>query len=95
MHFHPYSARATVFEQLQLLAKAKATEELLEDISAYDSAIAARPGDGKLYCARGEAFAQLQEFEKAVADYGRAISFSPTTLITSWAVNIFTLAWAI
>ena len=66
-----------VLEQLSVVARVKETEQLLEVISAYDSAIAARPADAKLYCARGEAFAQLQQFDKAVADYGRAISLKP------------------
>ena len=72
-----FHAGHEVLEQLQLLAKAKETEEMLEVISAYDSAIAARPGDVKLYCARADAYAQLEEFDKAVADYGRAISLKP------------------
>lgn len=66
-----------VLEQLSVVARMQETEQLLEVISAYDSAIAARPADAKLYCARGEAFAQLQQFDKAVADYGRAISLKP------------------
>jgi tetratricopeptide (TPR) repeat protein len=66
-----------VFQQLLLLAKAKETEELLEMISAYDSAIAARPGDANLYCERAEVFSQLQKFDRAVADYDRAVSLKP------------------
>ena len=66
-----------VLEQMQLVAKVKETEQLLEVISAYDSAIAARPGDVTLHCERAEAFAQLQKFDKAVADYDKAIFLKP------------------
>ena len=66
-----------LFQQLLLLAKAKETEELLEMASAYDSAIAARPGDAYLHCERAEAFAQLQQFDKALADYDKAIFLKP------------------
>jgi tetratricopeptide (TPR) repeat protein len=72
-----FHAGEEVFEQLKLLAEAKETEELLEVVSAYDSAIAARPGDVKLYCERGDAYAQLQKFDKALTDYDRAVSLKP------------------
>ncbi len=66
-----------LLEQLKVVAKAKETEELLEVISAHDTAIAARPGNAGLYCARGEAFARLQKFDKAVEDYSKAVSLEP------------------
>jgi tetratricopeptide (TPR) repeat protein len=72
-----FEAGREVLKQLLLLAKAKETEEMLEIISSCDSAIAARPGDVKLYCARADAYAQLEKFDKAVADYDRAISLRP------------------
>ena len=72
-----FKAGQEVFQQLLVLAKKKETEGILETISAHDAAIAARPGDAHLYCARADAYAQLQQFDKAVADYDRAISLKP------------------
>ncbi|HET8780833.1 MAG TPA: tetratricopeptide repeat protein [Pyrinomonadaceae bacterium] len=72
-----FHAGQEVLEQLKVLAKAKETEELLQVISAYDSAIAANPGEAQLYCERGDAYAELQKFDKAVADYDKAISLKP------------------
>src|SRR6185295_9175266 len=69
-----FHAGHEVLKQLQLLARKKETEEMLEIISSYDWAIAARQGDVKLYCARADDYAQLEKFDKAVADYDRAIS---------------------
>jgi len=72
-----FHAGHEVLEQLQLIARAKETEEMLEIISSYDSAIAARPADVRLYCARADAYAQLEKFDMAAADCGRAISLRP------------------
>ena len=72
-----FHAGREVLEELMLVAKAKETEELLEVISAYDSAIAAKPGNVELYCARGDAYAELQKFDKALADYDKAVSLKP------------------
>lgn len=72
-----FRAGYEVFQQMQQLARAKETEELLEVVSAYDLEIAARPGNAELYCARGEAYAALQRVDKAVADFGKAVSLKP------------------
>jgi tetratricopeptide (TPR) repeat protein len=72
-----FHAGREVLEQLRVLAQVKETEELLEIISAHDSAIAARPGDAKRYCARGDSYAQLQKFDKALTDYDRAVFLKP------------------
>lgn len=66
-----------VFELMELLARMKETEGLMEVVSSYDVDIAARPGDANLYCARGEAHAALQQFDKALADYSKAVSLKP------------------
>lgn len=66
-----------VFDELMWLAKRKETEELFDVISAYDSEIAAKPGNVKLYCARADAYAALQMFDKALADYDKAASLKP------------------
>ena len=55
----------------------KTEAELREEIEALDATIPRAPREPALYCKRGRLYAELEEFDKALADYDVAVALLP------------------
>jgi len=55
----------------------KTEAELREEIEALDATIPRAPREPALYCKRGRLYAELEEFDKAVADCDVAVALLP------------------
>jgi tetratricopeptide (TPR) repeat protein len=60
-----------------IATKGKTEAELRDEIKTLDATIARAPGESALYCQRGYLYVQLEEFDKALADYDVAVSLLP------------------
>ena len=58
-------------------AHTKTEAQLREEINDLSAIIARAPGESALYCKRGYVYVQLEEFDKALADYDVAVSLMP------------------
>ncbi len=74
-----YRAGFEVFEQLREIARAQKREELRKYIAALDEDVSRKPNEATLYFERAELYEELEELEKAVADYDKAISLTPVS----------------
>lgn len=74
-----YRAGFEVFEQLREVARTQKKDELRNYIAALDQEISLKPNEAALYFERAEFYIELEELEKAVADYDKAISLTPVS----------------
>ncbi|HKY28146.1 MAG TPA: tetratricopeptide repeat protein [Pyrinomonadaceae bacterium] len=78
---HPLSplfyAGDEVLTQLNSLAQSVEKDEVMAAIATYDQAISTRPDNADLYRLRGQDYALLGEFDKAVRDFDKALSIKP------------------
>jgi tetratricopeptide (TPR) repeat protein len=74
-----YRAGFEVFEQLRELARTQKRDELRKYIAALDEEISRKPNEVALYFERAEFYIELEELEKAMADYDKAISLTPVS----------------
>lgn len=64
-------------DDARIATEAKTEAELRDEIKTLDATIARAPRESALYCQRGRLYAQLEEFEKALADHDVAVSLLP------------------
>ena len=72
-----YRAGFEVFEQLRELARTQKRDELRKYIAVLDEEVSRKPNETALYFERAEFYIELEELEKAMADYDKAISLTP------------------
>lgn len=72
-----YHAGFEILTHMRELARVAQNKELRECIAALDQAVSRKPNEASLYFERAEAYAELEEFDKAVADHDKAVSLLP------------------
>lgn len=65
------------WDDARIAAKARTEAELRDEIKTLDATIARAPRESALYCQRGRLYEQLEEVDKALADYDVAVSLLP------------------
>lgn len=72
-----YHTGYKVLEHLRELARAEKKKDMREYIGTLDHAISRKPNEAALYFERGELYASLEEFDRAIADHDKAVSLLP------------------
>ena len=75
-----YHAGFEIFTHMRELAHEAKNKELREGIEQLDYMISRKPNEASLYFERAEVYAELKEFDKAVADHDKAASLMPGSI---------------
>ena len=75
--FSLFTAGNELLTELKLVWAAERKNDLLKRIVSLNDAVARQPADAELYVRRGEAYAELGEFDKALADFEKVVLLMP------------------
>ncbi len=75
--FSLFAAINELLTELKIVKAAQRKNDVLTRMSWRNEAIANKPNDGELYCLRAEVYAELGEFDKALADFEKVLELLP------------------